>query len=334
MPGITRFTVLLLLVTVVLSCTALHAKVTVHRITYRGWNDSYTLDAGRFTLVVVPDIGGRIMEYAVDRRSVIWENPSEVGRTYPITSAWHNYGGYKAWVAPQHLWDGNADPFLDYGKASAEILSRPDGIPMLRITSAPSLKTGLVLTKEISMDESGEVLLVQKMHNISSERITRSIWDVTQVRTPCFVVYPVKHDSRFRNGASYLMEESKRSPQFRVVDGFCITEYMGELGKVGSDSDGPWMIWFKDKLAYVKFFDPMVKRAEYPDEGCSAEVFTSDKKLAYLEMEILGPMVTLKPGESTELVERWRLFELTQSVTNDDRVLKAIGGMRGRGWIE
>lgn len=333
MLSITRSALLLSVLAITLLCAISQAKVTVHRITYRGWNDSYCLDAGPYTLVVVPDIGGRIMEYAIDRRNVIWENPAEIGRTYPITPAWHNYGGYKAWVAPQHLWDGNADPFLDYGKCSVEIASRADGVPLLKVTGAPSLKTGLVLTKEISMDESGEVLLVQRMHNISPKPITRSVWDVTQVRTPCFVVYPINPASRFRSGVSYLVAESKHSPQFRVADGLCITEYMGELGKIGSDSDGPWMIWFKDKLAYVKFFDPMIEGEEYPDGGCSVEVFTSDKKLAYLEMEILGPMVTLQPGESTELVERWRLFELTQSVTDDNRVRKAIDGMRGRGWI-
>ena len=105
------------------------------------------------------------------------------------------------------------------------------------------------------------------------------------------------------------------------------------MGKIGSDTDGPWMIWLKNDLAYVKLFGPMEEGGEYPDGGCSAEVFTSDAKLGYLEMEILGPMAELQPGERTELVERWRIFKLTQPVTDEGRVIKAVNGMQTKGWI-
>ncbi|NIN66345.1 MAG: hypothetical protein GTO63_16975 [Anaerolineae bacterium] len=94
------------------------------------------------------------------------------------------------------------------------------------------------------------------------------------------------------------------------------------------------MIWFQDKLAFVKTFGPMEEGAEYPHGGCSAEVFTSDSKLGYLEMEILGPIVELAPGEETTLLEEWRLYPLTQQVKDKDWIPKSIDGMRGRGWIE
>lgn len=312
---------------------AAYSKVTVERIVYCGWQDSYRITAGAYSIVVVPEIGGRIMEYSLESMNALWENVDEFGKTYPIAKEWHNYGGYKTWVAPQSKWGWPPDPMLDFGKANVEIVENSKGVPTIKITGAASLKSGVMFTKEVSLTESGEVTLKQRMHNISGDTFLGSIWDVTQVGTPCFVVFPIRKQSRIPGGLAYLMGESKSTGQFVRNGDLCITRYLGEAGKIGSDSDGPWMIWFKDDLAYVKLFDPMQRGAQYPDGGCSVEVFTSDKEAGYVEMEILGPLVELEPGDSTELTEKWRIFRLTQPVTSEDRVIKAINGMRGKGWI-
>jgi hypothetical protein len=46
--------------------------------------------------------------------------------------------------------------------------------------------------------------------------------------------------------------------------------------------------------------------AKYPDGGCNSELFTNPE---FLELETLGPLVELKPGQTGEHVERWWLFE-------------------------
>ena len=324
------FTIIIALL--ILSIQA-EARVTVECINYRGWQDSYRLTAGAYSLVVVPEIGGRIMEYSLDGRNVIWENPLEFSQTYPIGSEWRNYGGYKTWVSPQDLWGWPPDFMLDSGKANIEVLQSPKGLPVLKIIGAPSLKSGVFFTKEITLMESGEVVIKQRMHSISSKVLAYGIWDVTQVRTPCFAAFPLNPNTKFPDGLNYLMSECRNSAQYEFKDGFCIVTYMGERGDIASDSPGPWLIWFKDDLAYVKFFGPTEKDAEYPDSGCTCEVFTSDRKLGYVEVEILGPVVELQPGAETELIGRWRIFKLSQPVTDSNRVLKAITGMRGKGWI-
>lgn len=325
--------VTLVLITLVAACLSAEARVTVERIEYHGWTDSYRLSTGLYSLIVVPEIGGRIMEYSYDGRNAIWQNVDEFGRTYPIAKDWHNYGGYKTWIAPQDLWSWPPDPMLDFGKANIEVFQNPKGLPVLKITGAPSFETGVVFSKEITMSDDGEIYLKQIMQNIGTKPVTYSIWDVTQVKAPCFIAFPVKKKSRFSDGINYLMAESRNSKQFTVKNGLCITSYQGEVGKIAADSDGPWMIMFKDDLAYVKLFDPMVKKAEYPEDGCSVEVFTEEDKVGYLGMELLGPMVALHPGANTELVERWRLFKLGQPVKDERGVLHAVTGMQGKDWI-
>jgi hypothetical protein len=62
--------------------------------------------------------------------------------------------------------------------------------------------------------------------------------------------------------------------------------------------------------AYVLNGEAFVKQAEadpartYPDFGCSFETFTSNE---FLEIETLGPLTKVPPGQTLEHVERWSL---------------------------
>ncbi|MHB1001762.1 MAG: DUF4380 domain-containing protein [Armatimonadota bacterium] len=325
--------IILVLLLMLLLCSQLCAKVTVQRIVYRGWADSYKLTAEPYNLVVVPEIGGRIMEYSYGGHNVIWEDPDEYGMTYPVAKEWHNFGGSKTWVAPQTLWGWPPDPMMDFGKANVEIRQNPKGLPVIKITGAPSLDLGIVVTREITLDDTGEVTLKQRLHNIGGKTVSCSVWDVTYVKTPGLVAFPVKQKSKFPGGIAYFNAESKNSKQYSVRDNLSITNYMGEQGLIGSDSDGPWMISFQNDLAYVKLFDPMKKGVEYPNNGCSVQVFTSDAKYGYLEMEVFGPVTDIKPGEHTEISEQWRILKLSQPVKDENWVVKAVNGMKGKNWI-
>lgn len=308
------------------------AGPSVECVDYRGWSGSYRMSAGRYSLVVVPAIGGRIMEYSLDGRNVIWENAVEFGKVYEITNDWRNYGGYKTWVSPQDYWHWPPDPILDRGKANVEVFDR-DGRKWLRIIGQPSLKSGVMFIKELTLDENGEVTLIQKMRAVGKPPTKWGIHDVTQVKTPCFVVFPIRSDTRVPGGIRYLFGDPKKTAQFTVRDGLCITSYHGQVYQIGAESDGPWMIWFQDDMAYVKLFPPMKRDAEYGDRGSSAVVFTSDGKLGYLEMEILGPLIDLSDGEETELIERWRLFRLDEHVKSPYSIKRIIREMERKGLI-
>lgn len=315
----------ILAIFLLLFAVSVSADVNVERINYHGWVDSYRVTAGRYSLVVVPEIGGRVMEYSVDGENVIWQNPDEFGRTYPMAAGvWYNYGGYKAWITAKGSWPWPPDPMIDFGKANVQVVQSPGKAPVLRVTGAPSLNTGVMYVKDITLDESGEVTLTQRLRNISKKTVAYSIWAVTQVDAPCFVAFPIAKKSRFSGGVDFQEGTSPQSRQIQVKDGICITDYMGEMGKVGSDSNGPWMVWLKGDLAYVKLFDPMKEHAAYPHGGCSAEVYTSDKALSYAEMELLGPVVKIKPGCQSESVEHWKLMKLSAPVKDVEGVLPAV----------
>ena len=50
-----------------------------------------------------------------------------------------------------------------------------------------------------------------------------------------------------------------------------------------------------------------VSGAKYPDDGCSAEVYTNADPLAYVELELLGPLARLEVGGKLERVSCYTL---------------------------
>ncbi len=94
-----------------------------------------------------------------------------------------------------------------------------------------------------------------------------------------------------------------------------------EAQKLGMFNPETW-------AAYVLNKEMFVKRATadrtktYPDFGCSFETFTNSD---FLEIETLGPMTKLAPGQTVEHMEHWALFRnVALSEWNDeelDRVL-------------
>lgn len=313
--------------------TLANAEATIEPINYRGWDLSYRLSTEAVSLVVVPEIGGRIMEYSLVGENVIWENELEFGRLYPMVHRkWHNYGGYKTWYAPQSRWDEWPDPFLDYGKANAEVFKPAEpGSVGIRIVGAPSLKTGLLIIKEIVMDAQGRVHLAQKFRNISDKVIEWSIWDVTQVKTPCFVVFPVNPKGKFPQGFKDLCEMCKSTgKQWTVVDDLCVVRYLGELGKIGADAPEGWMLWVYGNTYYAKRWKAPDPKATYPDDGCSAEVFTA-KDFPYVEMEVLGPLTKIAPGKTVSFVEQWEVTRTYPAVRESSAAIALAKRLRATG---
>jgi hypothetical protein len=80
----------------------------------------------------------------------------------------------------------------------------------------------------------------------------------------------------------------------------------GKAFKLGASVKDGWAAYVRDGVCFLKRFD-YFEGMPYPDGGCSVECYTnSDPNM--LELETLGPLEVLEPGEATEHVEHWFLF--------------------------
>ena len=89
---------------------------------YRGWK-TVCLSNDLIDLQVLPDIGGRIIQFKLGGKEFLWVNPQLAGKLPPSNGlaadgGWFNIGGDKLWPAPQgwdndRQWPGPPDAVLD-----------------------------------------------------------------------------------------------------------------------------------------------------------------------------------------------------------------------------
>jgi len=255
MPTYTAFAAAaLILVTV----TGAHAGAAVKKTDYKGWKDCFELSNSLVRLVVVPDIGGRIMEYSHNGHNVIWQNPHELGVTAKsdVGKKWHNYGGYKAWNAPQLRWRSpDNDNFYDYAPAHCEIIGPTEGDDSVgvRITCAPVDHLGFQFTREVRLSgSSSHVRIIETMRNVGSKPIEWAVWEVTQVNAPCSIAFPVAEKSKFPLGWALMGPELDDKGHVTRTGNIAVLEYADVIDKIGTDSPDGWMAYFDESLAYIK----------------------------------------------------------------------------------
>jgi hypothetical protein len=108
--------------------------------------------------------------------------------------------------------------------------------------------------------------------------------------------------SKFAAGFSRLMSVE---PADLKVDGrlLSLTRHSQQQVKIGSD--GSSMAWLGQNC--VVRIDTDIRPGEYPDGGCVTEVYTNPDPLQYVELETLGPLTTMNPGDRIEQTTAYTL---------------------------
>lgn len=300
-------------------------EAKVEETKYHDW-DALKMTNGLITVTTVPAIGGRTMAYDLETYPLLYTNPAEYGRVYPVADqegsrVWHNWGGYKTWPAPQAQWGGPPDPVgsaLDGGAYEGSIVQEKGREAAIRVASAGDNEaTGLRFERVLTIYKgSTRVRVEQKMTNVGQEPARWSLWDVTQVpgsfsegetfTEDAQVYFPLNPNSRHQAKFEVQLGEAE-SQQWQpdpAAGLFCV-RYRGETGKVGADSFSGWIAYAdaRHQVVFVKTFE-VFPSEEYPDNGSTVEVYT-DGQLPYLEVEVLSPLRQLAPGESYTFTENW-----------------------------
>jgi len=296
---------ILLLLLVALATTNMVAAVKVEKTEYKGWPNCYRVSNGEIDLVVTGDVGPRVIRFGfVGGQNLFKEFPEQLGRSGE--EKFQLRGGDRVWKAPE-------DPVATWA---------PDNVPVtVRLTP-----TGLVATEpiepltnlqkeiEIIMASSGTTVIVyHRITNRSLFTLEFAPWALTMMAQGGIAVtgFPPrgKHpanleatnplvmwaytnlaDSRWRFTRKYLM--LRQDPK------------NGEAQKLGMFNPDTWAAYVLSNEVFVKRTTP--DRAKiYPDFGCSFETFTNND---FLEIETLGPMTKMAPGQTVEHVEHWGLY--------------------------
>lgn len=309
--------------------------------TYRGWK-AHVLDNDLVRLHVVPEIGGRVIQYALGEKEFFWVNPALTGKTSPKTGldadgGWMNYGGDKLWPAPQgwdgdRQWPGPPDAVLDGQPYRAQTDLDPAGI---RLTSRNDPRSGIRFSRSIRLHAgSSRVSVEATMTNVDQRPRRWGIWAHTQLdaglpgsddynrlmRAWC----PINPGSHFQRGYEVIFGE-KDNPSFQADAGRGLMKvsYHYRVGKIGLDSHAGWVATVDGRQGdvFVQRFKFQPQKA-YPDRS-SVEFWHNGLGRIYaynkwidmpdnrvetpyvFESEVLSPLAGLQPGESYTWRYEW-----------------------------
>lgn len=295
---------------------------TLKRDTLHGWN-TVRLANGLIEVVIVPDIGGRIIQLRLGGHELLYFNPRHLGRVYSpdencAAAGWKNYGGSKVWPAPQgwegaDQWPGPPDPVLDGGPYSLSILSEGPESVAVHLTSQPDERTGLTFSRQIRLQANSATLqIAHQMLNTSSRTVRWGIWQVTHqdARRPLSVYVPATRFRQMFGDQPFDRVHLNREKRLWRLD------YTDQVAKFAVEAEQGWLVAMRpeDRFALVETF-PLFRERAYPD-GAPVECWVNGKGTftvptgqldaeadpngcdPYIETEILSPLVELEPGES------------------------------------
>jgi hypothetical protein len=283
--------------------------------------DALRLTNGVVELRVPAAFGPRVSFYGFAGGPNVFADAPDARRETPH-GVWRAYGGHRLWAAPEIFPDtytvDDRPPLIEHAGLRAVIRRARDP------------HTGLIASIALDLSPGGtDVTVEHVLENDGSAPRRLAPWGLTVVRPGGAAVIP---NPEFRPQREALLP-ARRMVLWRYTDlsdgRFVCGPRFVRLrcdparpapNKIGVSCERGWFAYVVERTAFV-VRTPYDTQAEYPDQGCSVEVYTEG---AFCEVETLAPLTTLAPGESARRTERWSL--LADVDADDDESLARILG--------
>ncbi len=276
---------------------------------FGGWEHNLQIGNEHVELIISLDVGPRILSYkTLSGENVLKNYPEQMGKCGE--DKWMIRGGHRFWIAPE-------DEVLSYVPDNAPVNHEfigDDGVRLTNVGVDP-WKIKKEMTVTLAADSSA-VTIFHRATNEGSAPIEIATWGLTVMEpggleiipqpqlgqhprdllpNRLMVIWPYTDmtDPRWRFGWKFITLR-------QTADGFPT--------KLGLAHQAGWVAYLMRDVLFVKTFthEPA---AIYPDHGCNFETFTNSEML---EIESLGPLKKIAPGESTEHTEKWYLLDVPE----------------------
>ena len=303
------------------------ADTTIQPATYRG-HAAYRMTDGRTEAIIVPDLA-RVMRYGfVGGPNILW-NAATPDPAKPIDyTKWINWarrqdlagaaeqlasGGGDQQLAPERDPDQSANGGSSAGSA-------------LRLTGRVADAWGARIVREYRFGAHGEFQVNQTVEKISGPKVELTIWDIFQSNAPDAIFLPLNKNSPYKTGYQWLiLPNTKTAIPLAAPDMTRIAHSDTASYKIGLDSPVAGIVAVKGNLAVV--LSASLPKGDYPDGALNAgfpvEFYNmGDSKNPFDELELLGPLTVLGPGDKTSYKITWQLHKLPVNAPNSPAVAR------------
>jgi hypothetical protein len=298
--------------------------VTFRRTAYQGWANCWSVANGEVELIMTADVGPRVISCGFVGGPNLFKNfEAQMGGTgEPV---WMIRGGSRIWIGPE----------------DREASYAPDNVPVeialgegTLTATAPVDAAGVQKQMVIRLADSGaQVEILNRIRNARPQPMEMASW-VLAVMAPGGIAitgFPPRgthpEDLAPTNPLVMWAFTDLADPRWGFRKKYLLLRQDSQAQtpqKLGHFNAKTWGAYLLAENLFIKRYeaDPSCR---YPDFGCSFETFTNSEML---ELETMGPLRTVAPGEWMEHAERWSLHRNVKLVdwTDDelDRVITPL----------
>lgn len=259
------------------------------------------LTDGRTELGVALDFGLRIVHLSVaGMENLLYRQPADCSDGFCTEEGWKLYGGHRLWLAPECK-----DSYCpDNQPVNWE--SRPDGVLVVQQPDGwQQTEKSLLLT----FQEDGGIRLNHGVRNIGKEPLEAALWSITTFEKGGTAYAPLlpaqMPKSLCRRSMVFWNTTDPGDPRISFAGNRIIGRYMDipDYFKMGAYI-AQGIATFENKGQRFTVHFGAQEGAQYPDKGCNFELYMNRY---FTELESLGPVRRLQPGEYVTHEEMWHL---------------------------
>lgn len=287
----------------------------VETTNYRGWPHSLRVSNGTTELIITTDVGPRILSYQTEGRSNIFKVFDEQCGTSD-EQEFMIRGGHRFWLGPEdwilsyHI-DNRPTQWKQYGSAGELIIESLQTDP-----TAIRKTLGITLAAD-----SSKVTVRHTATNEGGSSTRLATWGLSVMRPGGLEIIPQPalgehpRDILPNRGMVLWPYTDLSDPRYTFGSHFWLLRQEADSvpTKLGLAHTQRWIGYVSEDLLFIKKIDHIAGES-YPDGGCNFETFTNSEMI---EIESLGPLRILEPGESVTHTEKWHLFPLDHELSID-----------------
>ncbi len=305
--------------------------MTVATVDFRGWKHNLKISNGETELIVTLDVGPRVISYRrLDGKNVFKEYDDQMG--VAGEPEWKIRGGHRLWVGPE-------DESRTYAPDNAPVAYQDLGGGTVRFTPPAETKYGIQKEFDLRLAPTGSgVRMTHRVKNIGSTPTALAVWSISVMAPGGVEIIPLPSKrphpgdaKNARSAADFAPNQLMTiwpffhfdDPRWRFGSKFITLRQSKDLDatKIGLAHREGAVGYLNGDTLFVKRFDYEEGKV-YPDFGVNFETFTNPDML---EIETLGPITTLAPGEIVEHIESWELFSKIGVHADQDALEKSVG---------